>query len=50
MSIYSIQDAEYRASWSARIYASHFYILVTASETTSPYGGDGSTNYDSAVY
>lgn len=36
-------------SWSAWIYASHFHILVTASAVTSPYGGDGSTNYYSAV-
>ncbi len=44
-----MQSAECRASCSARIYASHFHILVTASRLTSPYGCDGLTNYYSAV-
>lgn len=44
-------DAECRAeaSWSAKIYVSHFFIPDTASGVTSPYGGDGPTNYYSAV-
>ncbi|TNN73370.1 hypothetical protein EYF80_016324 [Liparis tanakae] len=34
-----MQSAECAASWPAKIYASHFYILVTASRVTTPYGG-----------
>lgn len=40
-----MQSAKCGASWPAKIYASHFYILVTASRVTPPYGADGPTNY-----